>query len=232
MPKLFSKKGIFIPVFFIFLSSLLALPIFSSSDSNSKSAEIYQNYYWNAGVYDYSKKGINSSQQQKSSPNDYYLFTTMTIGNTVYNVYRYYGNWYAILGGLDLSLPIYKGNTSASITQQYSKSYYSESSYNFGITIGGNAPMSIYQAAIQCNVGSATTQGRSFSVSFAVTYNIAVTDPAGYYKMGVCYDLNRHCVKSTGTSIVYEYDMPFSKDIPYIALLYCPSSSSGPYYKY
>lgn len=148
-----------------------------------------------------------------------------------YDVYRYYGDWYAIFN-LDLSLPRYKGSTAMQLYQSMSKTYAAQTAYAFSSSVGGTAGLEIFELtkSITNTVSYSTTV--SFGVEDGVTYILEVGDRTGYYKIGVCHDIYRHRVdKMHNSALVMSYDMPTPRGVAYSALLYSKESGSG-YSKY
>lgn len=182
------------------------------------------------GVYNYSQTSPLSGET--------YFLGSRKVGRFTYEVDRYTGDWYAILG-LDLSLPCYKGASSLTITQTIGQTYAAQLGYEFSQSVGGTADAKIFEITASITNSVSVTAQVSFDVTSSVTYGLINTDPVGYYKIGVCYDIYRHKVRrydeieyysSTGTCTIF--DMPTPKNDAYYALLYSATSSSTGYGKY
>lgn len=183
------------------------------------------------GVYNYSQTSPLSGET--------YFLGSRKVGKFTYDIYRYYGNWYAIFG-LDLSLPCYKGSSAMTLHQTMSKTYSAQLAYEFSQSVGGTASAQIFEITASVTNSVAVTVEMTFGVESGVSYGLINTDPIGYYKIGVCHNIYRHSVHMYNDSIEYYsladvgvyYDMPTPVGVAYHALLYSPTSSSTGYGKY
>lgn len=214
MKKNAKKISSFIIVMSFLILFISSINVYAADDESSET-----NSTPVVGVYNYSPVSPASS--------DTYYLGSCTIGGYTYKVNRYYGDWYAIFD-LDLSVPYYKGTTAMMVTQTLSKTYSSQTAYEFSISLGGTASTEIIDLTSSITNSVSHTTSVSFEVTSSVSYEIERTDSVGYYKIGVCHDIYRHRVEEYyGTNLINEYDMPTPRGIAYYALLYSSSSDSG-----
>lgn len=182
------------------------------------------------GVYNYDPVSVASES------NTYYLATVNINKNICMDIYKYYGDWYAMYN-LALSLPVYKGAYETTIHQTISQTISAQSAFAFGTSIGGTASAECYGVGAEVCGGLSTTIETTFGIEAGMEYGVEITvdaeAPSGYYKIGICQNIYRHNIfvrPIVGpTSSDYTYDMPFAYDAPYYALLYSSSSSSTGY---
>lgn len=209
----------------IMVMSFLVTSVFSAGAYAANDSIEELNIEPVVGVY-------NDSPVAPTSGSTYLLGTRTALGCKYY-IYRYYGNWYAIFGNLDLCMPCYKGSAATSITQTMSKTYSSQTAYEFSTSMGGNATIDVLEITRSVTGGVSRTTEVSFDLEYSISFNLEKDDKVGYYKIGVCHDIYRHEVLGymEDDILIAKCDMSTPNGVAYYALLYSTSSGSG-YAKY
>ena len=156
-----------------------------------------------------------------------------------FTTYRYYvykdpDRWYVMFSGKDICPPYYHVENQSALTLSYtiSVSYSSQTAVEFAYQFGCTVSAEVIEITTEAGHGVTQTSGYSIAATGGIAAHVPVDAPTGYYKMTLCHDFNSYRFdkyKNGQTTLISSDTAGIPYGVPYLAVLYSPTSSGSGY---